>query len=79
MATTTATQVKTTQKPLQIGEAVKFALYFRPLVMVSGEVVEVIADGPDKSNWVYRVKYDFKGNTLRDLVDHLDPTLYLIG
>lgn len=74
--TTASTQVKPLQTPLQIGAKVKFALYFRPLVMARGEVIEVIADGPDRSNWCYRVLYDFKGLQMRDLVDHLDPTLY---
>lgn len=78
--TSTSIQVKALNNPLQVGDRVKFALFFRPLVMVEGEVIEVIAPaGEGKAEWCYRVRYTFKDHTCIDLVDHVDPTLYKIA
>lgn len=76
----TSIQVKPINIPLQVGDRVKFALFFRPLVMVEGEVIEVIAPaGEGKAEWCYRMRYIFKNRICIDLVDHVDPTLYKIA
>ena len=78
--TSTSIQVKSLNTPMKVGDRVKFALFFRPLVMVEGEVIEVIAPaGEGKAEWCYRVRYTFKDHTCIDLVDHVDPTLYKIA
>lgn len=77
--TSTSIQVKSLNTPLQVGDRVKFALFFRPLVMVEGEVIEVIAPAGSKADWCYRVRYTFKDHTCIDLVEHVDPTLYKIA
>ena len=66
-------------QPLEVGQRVKFALYFRPLVMCEGTVIEVIApEGEWKTEWCYRVAYIYKEHQVKDLIDHTDPTLYLL-
>lgn len=77
--TATAKQVRPMDRPLEVGQRVKIALYFRPLVMCEGTVIEVIApEGEWKTEWCYRVEYTYKGHQAKDLIDHTDPTLYLI-
>jgi hypothetical protein len=47
--------------------------------MCEGTVIEVFAPaGEWKTEWCYRVEYTFKELRVKDLIDHTDPTLYLL-
>lgn len=72
-------QVKPLNSPLQVGDKVQFALIWRPLRMIDGEVVQVsIPAGEWKSEWCYRIKYSFRNREGSDWIDHIDPSLYKI-
>jgi len=75
----TSTKVADLKEPLGIGAQVRFSIWMKPLRMVAGKVIEVITEGEEPENWYYRVQYDFKEHQgITDLVDHTDPTLYLV-